>query len=166
MYPFSQEVTPVLRSHLEAQTSFLNDMTKSLFESYKQLCGLNVQLAQTMLEESALTSQQLLTARKPTDAISAATSRAQPATEKLRAYQQHLSRLAADSQVELARVAGEHTQQTTETAQALANEVKRVASEESDRSIKFQQEAIRQFTDPFNVKGAEKGRADEAGARH
>lgn len=149
MFPFSQSVTPAVRSHLDAQVSFLNDMSKSLFQSFQQLCDLNIQLTQTMLEEATQTSQQLLTADRQTDVISAAASRAQPTTDKLRAYQQHISRVAADAQVQLARVTEQHVQETTRTARALADEVQRVASEETDRNMRNQQETMRKFTDPF-----------------
>lgn len=151
MFPFSQSVTPAVRSHLEAQMAFMNDMSKSLFRSFQQLCDLNIQLTQTMLEESAQASNSMLTAERQTDMISAAAARAQPATEKLRAYQQHISRVAADAQVELSRVAEQHVQETTRTARALADEVSRVASEETDRSMRSQQETMRKFTDPFRT---------------
>jgi phasin family protein len=129
--------------------SFINDMSKSLFHSFQRLVDLNIQLTQTMLEESAMTGQQMLTADRQTDVISAAASRAQPTTEKLRAYQQHISRVAADAQVELARVTEQHVQETSRTARELADEVARVASEETERTMRTQQENMRKFSDPF-----------------
>jgi phasin family protein len=162
MYPFSQSVTPAVRTHLDAQMSFINDMSKSLFQSFQQLCDLNIQLTQTMLEEATHAGQQLLTADRQTDIIGAAASRAQPATEKLRAYQQHISRVAADAQVQLARVTEQHVQETTRTARALAAEVQRVASEETERSMRNQQETMRKFTDPFAQNGAQRGNGSEA----
>lgn len=161
MYPFSQAVTPAVRTHLDAQIAFFNDMSKSLFRSFRQLCDLNIQLTQTMLEETAISGQQLLTADRQTDVISAAASRAQPATEKLRAYQQHISRVAADAQVELARVTEQHVQETTRTARQLADEVARVASEETERSMRTQQETMRKFTDPFAQDGLRRGNGAE-----
>ncbi|QYF92415.1 phasin family protein [Massilia sp. PAMC28688] len=162
MYPFSQQVTPAVRTHLDAQVSFLNDMSKSLFQSFQQLCDLNIQLTQTMLEEATQTSQKLLTADRQTDVIGAAASRAQPATDKLRAYQQHISRVAADAQVQLARVAEQHVQETTRTARALADEVQRVASEETERNMRSQQETMRKFTDPFMQNGSQRGNGSGA----
>ena len=156
MFPYSQSVTPAVRSHLDAQTSFLNDISKSMFQSFQQLCDLNIQLTQTMLEEATQTGQQLLTADRPANMIGAAASRAQPATDKLRAYQQHLSRVAADSQVEMARVTEEHVQETTRTARALADEVQRAASEETERNMRTQQETMRKFTDPFMQNGSQR----------
>ena len=153
MYPFSQSVHPAVRTHLDAQTAFMNDMSKSLFQSFQQMCDLNIQLVQTMLEETTLASQQLLTADRQSELFSAAASRAQPASEKLRAYQQHISRLAADAQVELARVTEQHVQNTTRTARALADEVARTASEETERGLRKQQESVQRFVDPFAHQG-------------
>lgn len=150
MYPFSQAVTPAVRTHLDAQTAFINDVSKSLFQSFQQMCDLNIKLVQTMLEETTLASQQIITADRQTEVLSAAASRAQPAVEKLRAYQQHISRLAADAQVELTRVTEQHVQNTTRTARQLADEVARTATEETERGLRKQQETIQHFTDPFS----------------
>jgi phasin family protein len=167
MFPFSNSVTPAVRTHLDAQVSFLNDMSKSLFQSFQQLCDLNIQLTQTMLEEATQTGHQVLTADRQTDVISAAASRAQPATEKLRAYQQHISRVAADAQVQLARVTEQHVQETSRTARALADEVQRVASEETDRSMRNQQDTMRKFTDPFmQAAGYQRGNGNGSSDMH
>jgi phasin family protein len=149
MYPFPQNVTPAVRTHVDAQTAFLNDMSKSLFKSFQQMCDLNIQLMQTLIEETALAGRHVLSAERQTDVLNAAASRAQPTTDKLRAYQQHITRLAADSQVEMARVTEQHVQNTTRTARALADEVARDATEQTERNLRAQQESARQFTDPF-----------------
>jgi hypothetical protein len=77
-------------------------------------------------------------------------SHAQPAAEKLRAYQQHLSRIAANTHVDLAKVAEEHVSETSRTAQALAEEVTRVASEETEKNMRNQQEAMRRMAASFD----------------
>ncbi|HEU4845900.1 MAG TPA: TIGR01841 family phasin [Burkholderiaceae bacterium] len=149
MYPFQQTVTPAARTHLEAQLSYFNDMSKSLFRTLQQYSDLNLQLAQTMLEESTMSGQQMLMACRPTELLAAAAAHAQPAAEKLRAYQQHVSRIAADTHVDLAKVAEEHVAETSRTAKALADEVARVASEETEKTMRTQQDTMRKFTDPF-----------------
>ena len=164
MYPFPQSVTPAVRTHMDAQTNFLNDMSKSWFRSFQQMCDLNIQLTQTLLEETALAGKHVLSAERQTEILSAAASRAQPTTDKLRAYQQHITRLAADTQVEMARVTEQHVQNTTRTARALADEVARDATEQTERGLRAQQETIRQFSDPFTHigNGAMQPQASEA----
>lgn len=153
MFLFSQSVTPAIRSHLDAQVAFLNDMSKSWSRSIQNIVEANIQLSQTLLEESNIASHQLLTTNHPTEAISAAASRAQPAADKLRAYQQHLSRVMADSQVEMARVAEQHVPETSRTAKTLADEVARAASEETQNSLRTQQDTLKNFRDPFQHAG-------------
>jgi phasin family protein len=163
MYPIPQTIAPAVRTHIDAQTAFLNDMSKSLFSSFQQMCDLNIQLVQTMLEETTLAGKQLLSADRQSELLSAATARTQPATEKLRAYQQHIARLAADAQVELARVTEQHVQNTTRTARALADEVARDASEQTERGLRAQQETVRQFSDPFMRAGDGAAQLQSAG---
>ena len=163
MYPFPQSVTPAVRTHMDAQTAFVNEMSKSLFRSFQQMCELNIQLAQTMLEETTLASQHVLSVDRQSELLGAASARAQPATEKLRAYQQHIARLASDAQVELARVTEQHVQNTTRTARAVVDEVARTSAEEAERGIRSQQEALRTMTDPFaRADGAIHSRGDGA----
>lgn len=150
MYPFSQTVTPAAKTHLEAQLSFFNDVSKSLFRTAQNYSDLNIQLAQTLLEETTQVGQQLIIAHRPTEAIAAAAAHAQPTAEKLRAYQQHLSRIAADTQVDLSKVAEEHIQDTSRTAKALADEVARITSEETEKTLRSHQTAVEKFTDPFS----------------
>lgn len=149
MFFFSQSDTPAVRAHLTAQTAFLNDLSKSLSRSFQEMCQLNIQLGQTLLEESATVGQHLLTSERPTDLLSVTAARAQPTTEKLRAYQQHLARVAADSQVEFSKVAEQHVQETSRTARALADKVASSAGEEADRAIRFHEESLKSFRDPF-----------------
>lgn len=164
MYPFPQAVAPALRTHVDAQTAYLNDISKSMFRSFQQMCDLNIQLVQTMLEETTLAGKQMMSTDRQADLMSAATARAQPASEKLRSYQQHITRLAADAQVELARVAEQHVQTTTRTAKALADEVARDATEQTERGLRAQQDTVRQYSDPFarGADGADKARANSA----
>jgi phasin family protein len=149
MYPFPHSVNPAMRSHIDAQTAYMNDVSKSIFRSFQQMMDLNIQLAQTMLEETALIGKQMVSADRQSEVLGAAASRAQPASDKLRAYQQHITRLAADTQVELARVTEQHGQTTARTARVLADEVARDATEQTERGLRAQQEVARQFSDPF-----------------
>jgi phasin family protein len=156
MYPYPQSVTPAVRSHIDAQTAFLNEVSQTISRSLQQVFQLNMQLGQTLLEETTSTAQRMLTTERPTDALSAAASRAQPATDKLRSYQQQLSQLAASTQVDLSRVTEQHVQETSRTARALADEVTRVSVEETDKSLRQQEETMKTSREAFQQE-AERG---------
>ncbi|SIR47526.1 phasin family protein [Janthinobacterium sp. TND4EL3] len=151
MYPYSRSVTPAAKNHLEAQLAFFNGLSKSLFHSAQQFNDLNMQLAQGLLEESTITSQNLLTVERVEDVFQVAAASGQPAAEQLRKYQQQVSRLAADTQVELANVAEQHVNETSRTAKALAEEVARTASEETEKNVRKQQEAMQRIAEPFQA---------------
>jgi phasin family protein len=123
--------------------------------SFQQVGQLNMQLSQTLFEEAANVGQRLLTTDRPTEAMSAAAARAQPAADKLRAYQQHLGEIASATQVELTRVTEQHVQETSRTARALAEDVTRVAAEETNKSLRQQEETVKNFRDPFQSEQSE-----------
>lgn len=149
MYPYPQSVTPALRTHIDAQTAFMNELSQTISRSFQQVFQLNMQLGQALLEETTSTAQRMLATGRPTDALSAAASRAQPAADRLRSYQQQLSQLAASTQVDLTRVTEQHVQETSRTARALAEEVTRVSVEETGKSLRQQEETMKNSRDAF-----------------
>src|SRR3982751_6083980 len=113
MYPYPQSINPAVRSHIDAQAAFFNELAQTMSRSFQQVFQLNMQLGQTLFEEAAGTAQRMVTAERPSDALSAVAARAQPGTDKLREYQQQLSQLAATTQVDLGRVTEHHVQETS-----------------------------------------------------
>lgn len=166
MYPYAPSVVPALRSHMDAHVAFFNELSKALFVALKQRCELNIRMSQSLLEEATLVGQQLVTQQHPVEALSAISARVQPAADLLRTYHQQLSRIAADVQVELARVTDQHVSATTLTAKALADEVQRAAAEETDRGIFVQQEAMRKFNDPFQNGSGLRGNGNGNGSMY
>ncbi len=149
MFPFPQSVTPAVRSHLDAQVAFMNDMSQSLTRSFQSVCELHLQLGQTMLEEGNIASQQFLTTNSASEAVTVASARAQPTADKLRAYQQHIARVMADTQVDLARVTEQHSQLTSRTARELADQVAQAAADEAQKATVKQRDMMKSFRDPF-----------------
>lgn len=150
MFPISQSITPAAKNHVQAQVSYFNDMSRSLFQMAQQIAELNLKVVQTWLEEAAATSQAMITAGKPTEVFSVTAARAQPAADRFRAYQQEVSRIATDGQTKLIRVAGEHAEETARAARELTDEVTRVTSEETERTMRQQHDAMRQLANPLD----------------
>jgi len=151
MLAFSkQEVPPALKSHMEAQFAFMSDLSKKMFDGLQKIGQLNIQVAQTVIEESLNSTQQLIQSNSPTDYLSVAASQVQPAAEKLRAYQQHLNNITAGVQVELSKAAEQHVPETTRTAAAVAEEIVRRGAEETDKVTQRQKAAFEKLTKPIN----------------
>lgn len=150
MQTFSQSMTPAVRAHMEAQFSLFTDMSKNLFNTVQKINELNIQTAQTVMEESITSAHQVLVAKDPIEAMSIATAQAQPTAEKVRAYQQHLTSIAAGTQVDLAKTAESHVPQTSRTAAAIADELAQKAAEETEKSRQRQKAAMDKLTNPIN----------------
>ena len=142
MFSFMQSMTPAVRAHMDAQLSMFSDMSQQLFGTMQKVSSLNIQIAQTMMEDSLKGAQQVLSAQNPQEVLSIAASQAQPTAERLRAYQQQISNIAASTQADLARSAETHVPQTSRTAAALAEEVARRASEETAKVTQRQRDAM------------------------
>lgn len=157
MFPSLPSSHPAMRSHLDSQFAYFNDLNQALSRSFQAVCEANLKLGQTMVEETMNAGQRVLSSERGADVLGAAAAHFQPVSDKLRAYQQHLSRLAAGVQVELARVNEQHGPETARTAHALADEVTRAAAEESARSMQQQDEVLKRFRDPFQPADAQRG---------
>jgi phasin family protein len=149
MYP-NQPITPAAKSHLNAQWSFFNDMSKTAFRSAQKITELNIDFAQTLMEESTQAGQELLSAKMPVEILSSTAEKIYPLAEKIRSYQRYLMRIAADAQVDLSKCAEEHVQETSHTAQALADEVIKMTTEEIEIVKQRQLDAVRQASDQIN----------------
>jgi hypothetical protein len=44
MYPYPQSVNPAVRSHLDAQIAFLNELSQTMSRSLQQVFQLNMQI--------------------------------------------------------------------------------------------------------------------------
>jgi phasin family protein len=152
---FSQTITPAVKSHLEAQLSFMNDITKRVFDTAQRISELNLHLAQNFLEEIATTNQQLLTAKDASEFASVAAAHVQPSTEKLREYHHRLNSIIANAQVDLSKAAETHLPETSRTAAAVADELVRKASEETEKVSKRQRDIMDRINTPLhqNVDG-------------
>jgi phasin family protein len=150
MFDFAQTSSPAAKAHLESQFSMFSDLSKQMFGAVQKINELNIQVAQTVMEESISSAQQILSARDPSEALSVIAGQAQPGAEKVRAYQQHLADITAGTQVELAKTAESHIPQASRTAQNLAREVAQKASEETQKVSQRQQAAMEKLTTPIN----------------
>jgi phasin family protein len=154
MFAFSQAVSPVVQAHFDSKAAFFNDTSRSVTSSIQNIFQANVKLSQGMLEETISACRQVFGASGVKGALDGVSSQAQPASDRLHAYQQQLSRVAADSRVELARITQQHVQEASRTIHALSEEVTRVVAEESERNKQRQEEASKTLRKAFVGDGA------------
>ena len=135
----SQSISPALKQHMEAQLSFLTEISRKMFDSTQKIVELNLQVTQEFIEDVGNSSHQLMEAKDASEFTSLAAAQVQPNTEKLRNYQQRLSTLFAGTHMELTKTAEAHIPEATRTAAAVADEIARKASEETEKVNERQQ---------------------------
>jgi phasin family protein len=139
---FTQAITPAIRSHMEVQLAFLTDLFRKAFDTAQKVTELNMRLAQELIEEMTSANHHLLATRDATEFASVATTQIHPSIEKLRNYQQRLSNVLANANVEMTRTAESHLPEASRTAAAVADEIVRAASAETDKASQRQRAAI------------------------
>jgi phasin family protein len=150
MFSFTQQsLSPAIKSQLDAQFSLFSAMSKKMFESAQKINELNVQVAETVIEESLTSAKQLFTATNQNEALSIMAGQSQPAAEKIRAYQQHVQNILAEAGVGMAKTLESHAPEATRAAEETVKEVAQMASEETMKATQRQKEAVEKLTTPI-----------------
>jgi len=143
---FNRQMPQATRAHLETQFNFATEMSKQFFNAAQRFNELNIQIAQSAMQDTLSSTREVFAAQDPYDALSAAASQVQPVTERLRSYQQNLSDIAARTQADLARTAESHVPEASRTAAAMADEVARNAAEQTQKATQRQRSAMERAT--------------------
>jgi phasin family protein len=161
MFNFTQSsVSPAVMSQLDAQFAFFSDLSKKMFECVQRMNELNVQVATTIVEESLASTRQLLSSADRNEALSIMAGQAQPTAEKVRAYQQHVRNILAETQAGAAQTLESHIPKTVRATEAVVKEVAQKASEETAKATQRQQEAMSKLTTPIRQNMERTGQAN------
>lgn len=153
---FSQSITPAMKSHMEVQLSFINDFSRKMFDMAQRISQLNLNLAQDLVQEANTVNHHLVAARDAAEFASVASTQLHPIAEKVRGYQQQLTNVVANGNVELTRTAEQHMPEASRTAAAVADELVRKASEETEKATQRQRDVIERMNESArrNIDGA------------
>lgn len=157
MFLFSQALPPSAKAHIESQFTFASELSKQLFTTVQKINDLNISIAQNVLQDTLNGTRDVASAQNPYEALSIAAGQVQPAAERLRAYQQHLANIAANTQVDIAKTAEVHVPATSRTASALADDVARRANEEAQKATQRQKAALDKLASPIGKPDTGKG---------
>jgi len=156
MFLFNQSLPPSAKAHLESQFTFVSELSKQMFTTVQKINDLNISIAQNVLQDTLNSTREVASAQNPYEALSIAAGQVQPAAERLRAYQQHLTNIAANTQVDIAKTAEVHVPATSRTASALADEVARRANEETQKATQRQKATLDKLATPIGKTDAGK----------
>lgn len=139
---FSQAIAPAIKTHLEAQLAFLTELSMKTFDAIQKLSQMHLRLAKELSEEMSNNNRQLLEAKSVGEFASIAAAQLHPTLEKFRDHQQRLSTLLANANADITHVAESHIPEASRTAAAVADELVRAASEETEKATQRQRAAL------------------------
>ena len=119
---------PALRSHLEAQVDFMKEFSQKAFDTLRQVSDMNLKLARQEIEGTLHASHEMMGCSDPMQLVQAAMKQIPPATERLRAYQQHLLSVLSGAQAEFTHAAEARMPEASRSASAVAEEMVRHAA--------------------------------------
>ncbi len=109
-----------MRSGIEAQVSFMTELTRRSYDSVRKLSELNLHFAQQLLQDGVAATRQVLACSDPLQMAAAIANASQPAAQHLRSYQQQLIGMFTGAQLDLLREAETMVPQAGSYSAALA----------------------------------------------
>ncbi|WP_327076086.1 MULTISPECIES: phasin family protein [unclassified Janthinobacterium] len=132
---------------MEVQLAFMTDLFRKAIDTAQKVTELNMRLAQELIEDMTSANRHLMATKDATEFASVATTQLHPSIAKLRNYQQRLSNVLANANVEMTKTAESHMPAASRAAAAVADEIVRAASEETDKATQRQRAAIDQMNE-------------------
>ncbi|MES3023415.1 MAG: phasin family protein [Pseudomonadota bacterium] len=109
-----------MRSQMESQLNFMSELTATSVDSLRKLSELNMHWTQQFVEGAFNASRQLLACSDAFQVGSTMMNQIQPATDRLRHYQEQFMNVLAGAQIDLTRAAEHHMPEAGLSAAALA----------------------------------------------
>lgn len=143
MFNFSTPTTsPAIQNHLQTQMAFFADVSQKMIDGMQKLGALNIQVAKTVVGESATSTKMLLSANGSNDTLTVISSLAKPSLEKMQAYQQHVKQICADTQADVVKSIQAYVPESTRATEAVVKEVTQKATDATAAAAQRQQEAV------------------------
>jgi phasin family protein len=142
MFPNTEQFIHAARTSLTTQLSALTALTSNALESMEKVMDLNLSVAKASLQDSAVTTRELLFAKDPQEFVSLAVAQAQPTVVKAVAYSRHLAGIAAAGKTEFSRAVEEQMAEAKRKVSALVDEACKGAPVGSENAIAIMKSAI------------------------
>ena len=135
MFAIPEQFSNATKANVESQFAIFSSLTSKAFESIEKLVELNLTAAKASLEETALTTRQLLAAKDPQEFFSLTAAQAQPSAEKAVSYGRQVASIAASTQAEFTKAAEAQIAETNRKVISLVDEVSKNAPAGSENVV-------------------------------
>ena len=135
MFAIPEQFSNATKANFESQFAIFSSLTAKAFESVEKLVELNLTAAKASLEESSVTTRQLLAAKDPQEFFSLTAAQAQPNAEKAISYSRQVAAIAAGTQAEFTKAAEAQIAETNRKVITLVDEVTKNAPAGSENVV-------------------------------
>ena len=135
MFAIPEQFSNATKANFESQFAIFSSLTAKAFEGMEKLVELNLTAAKASLEESSITTRQLLAAKDPQEFFSLTQAQAQPSAEKAMSYSRQVAAIAAGTQAEFTKAAELQIAETSRKVVSLVDEVTKNAPAGSENVV-------------------------------
>ncbi|MES2316231.1 MAG: TIGR01841 family phasin [Pseudomonadota bacterium] len=135
MFAIPEQFSNATKANFESQFAIFSSLTAKAFEGMEKLVELNLTAAKASLEESSITTRQLLAAKDPQEFFSLTAAQAQPTAEKAMSYSRQVAAIAAGTQAEFTKAAEAQIAETNRKVITLVDEVTKNAPAGSENVV-------------------------------
>ena len=135
MFAIPEQFSNATKANFESQFAIFSALTAKAFEGMEKLVELNLTAAKASLEESSITTRQLLAAKDPQEFFSLTQAQAQPTAEKAMSYSRQVAAIAAGTQAEFTKAAELQMAETNRKVVSLVDEVTKNAPAGSENVV-------------------------------
>lgn len=141
-FALPEQFSNIAKTNIETQLAVSSALTTKAVEALEQIVDLNINAGKALIEDFAVSTRQLLSAKDPQEVSSLLAAHAQPAAAKAIAYGRHLAGIATSTQAELTRTAEEQFAETGRKLSALVEDVTKNAPAGSENVVALVKTAI------------------------
>ena len=142
MFAIPEQFSNATKANFESQFAIFSSLTSKAFEGVEKLIELNITAAKASLEESSITTKQLLSAKDPQEFFSLTAAQAQPTAEKAISYSRQLATIAAGTQAEFSKAAELQIAETNRKVISLVDEVSKNAPAGTENAVALFKSAL------------------------
>ena len=142
MFAFPEQFTNIAKTNIESQLAVSSALTTKAVEALEQVVDLHINAGKAMIEDFAVSTRQILSAKDPQELSSLLAAQAQPAAAKAIAYGRHLAGIATSTQAEFTRTTEEQFAETGRRMSALMEDVTKNAPAGSENVVALVRTAI------------------------
>jgi phasin family protein len=135
MFAIPEQFSNATKANLESQFAIFSSLSAKAFEGMEKLVELNLTAAKASLDETSVTTRQLLAAKDPQEFFSLTAAQAQPTAEKAMSYSRQVAAIAAGTQAEFTKAAELQIAETNRKVISLVDEVTKNAPAGSENVV-------------------------------